>query len=167
MLSPPRSFRLRRSIDPSLNPQFWRHFLAADSLTVKLKAAAMQALRVNVLAQGLLHSNRELPEAIGLVKRQVLWRRHTQLLVDDVVWIEALTCVPLQQLQPAARQLLLLKNRPLGERLFQDPHLQRSPFTVSYLNGLPTRQSCFKYLNTPIHLLETFQPAAIAYFSAG
>ena len=158
MLSTTRSSRLRASFDDTLSAEFWRNFFDPSSLTVKLKRAAKLSFRVEVVEQGLCLSTEPYS------KREYQWQRKVLLCVDDVVWISATTLVPLTQLQPAARHLLLLKNRPLGELLFKDPHLQRSGFSCSWQGNLPVRQSTFIYLHSPIYLRECFHLAAINFF---
>lgn len=151
----------RRHRTPApLNATFWQHFFEANSLTATLKRASRRCFAVRVIQQGLILQARS---------RSYTWQRQVCLLVDDVVWIEATVSIPLATLQPAAKHLLYLKNKPIGEWLFRDPWLQRSAFSLQWESRqgvmIPQRRCQMRYHDSLIHLSESFQPAAIAYFS--
>lgn len=150
----------RRRTPASLNDTFWQHFFEANSLTATLKRAARRCFAVRIEQQGLI---------LQAWPRSYTWQRQVCLLVDDVVWIEATVSIPLATLQPAAKHLLHLKNKAIGEWLFRDPWLQRSAFSLHWQSQLgvmiPQRRCQMRYHESLIHLSESFQPVAIAYFS--
>lgn len=149
----------RRRTPAALTAVFWQHFFEANSLTAKLKQAARYSFGVRLDEQRLVRQ-----------QRAYYWQRRVCLLVDDVVWIEAIVSIPLATLKPAAKHLLQLKNKPIGEWLFRDPWLQRSAFSLHwqpYQNGvIPQRRCRLRYRDSDIVLFESFYPAAIDYFSS-
>ncbi len=165
MLPTTRSNRLCSRFNATLTARFWQHFFDPASLTVKLKHAG--ELRVEVCQQGVCLADRTMLEPLSLRKQHYLWRRQVLLSVDNSVWIEAQTLLPLLSLSPTARRLLLLNDRPLGEWLFRDPNLRRSDFSRQWQHANPVRQSRFDYYHSPLYLQEIFHPPAVAYFSRG
>lgn len=166
MLSPVRTQSRSGGFAATLNATFWRTFFDPTSLTLKLRAAASRGLRVECIRLAWCVPDVATQRSLGLTERNITWCRHVLLHVDDQVWVEARTWIPFATLQPAARHLLFLKERPLGDALFQDPQLQRSDLRLSWAaNGLPLRESRFLYRDTPIYLHEVFQPVALEYFS--
>ena len=99
---------------------------------------------------------------LNLSHKQFVWCRQVTLNVDDEIWIEAKTIVPLLTLQGRGRQLFYIKNQSLGDTLFSDPSLKRSVFEID----LQTRRSVFVFHGQPLQISETFRPKSLDYFWA-
>ncbi|MCD6047980.1 MAG: chorismate--pyruvate lyase [Gammaproteobacteria bacterium] len=128
------------------------NLLDPGSLTKKLQSIAKQSFSVKVLSEGfVLVSPHVFPE-LKLPSKQAVWCRKVELCVDNEVFVQAATYIPLATLQGPGRQLLLLKNRPLGKILFRDPSLKRSPFKISG----NTRSSVFYFYGKPLLVQESF-----------
>lgn len=115
-------------------PCLWRAWLLhAGSFMQRLVQQGVRDARIQVL-----HQHWELPEP---EERQVLdmdFRvyaliREVLIVSMDNVWMFARTVFPLRTLTGQQQQLARLKNRSLGSVLFKDPALQRSAFTIAYL----------------------------------
>lgn len=135
------------------------------SLTEKLQKAAKEHFTVKVIAEGFVLVMPQTVVQLELKGKQMVWQRVVALCVDDEPWVLAKTFIPLPSLQGKGRQLLYLKNRPLGKVLFRDPHLKRSAFEVRMSQEGPVRYSVFNFYGAPLLVAETFLSKAVKYFS--
>ena len=147
-----------KSAHPHFADQCFQHPLGfPGSLTQRLRAAAKKSFHVEsiseIFAPITLDDQLDYLAPVG----QWCWKREVKLMVDNECWVRGTTWIPLTSLQGAARQLLTLKNRPLGDVLFRDPHLQRSEFIFD-ADG-QTRTSMFYFFGQPLAVRENFANA--------
>lgn len=124
------SYRTLKRQNKLIRPELLSWLLEPSSLTVRLKQHC-QHFRVEVLAQYwgrvFLSEGRQLgvPE----------WRwaniREVKLICDGAPWVFARTIIPRATLTGTERKLLTLGNKPLGQLLFNHPHMQRSEFELA------------------------------------
>jgi chorismate lyase len=103
--------------------------------------------------------------------RQRALVREVTLLVNDTAWVYARTIIPLGTLKGKLRYLRHLGNRPLGEKLFVNPTMQREgtmfatissehlPSQLRYKQALGGRRTLFKLNNKPLLVCEIFLAA--------
>jgi len=155
----------RLLIPPLLKP--W--LLDKGSLTEKLRNQ-FGDIEVEVLSECLETPMVTESMQLGLATDAKAWVRCVCLSAEQVPLIYARTVIPNWQPNNPWYQLKQLGNRPLGEVLFQIPHLQRTPFELSrhrceYWPHLKTdspqaltfaRRSIFKQQQAPLLLTEAF-----------
>lgn len=133
-----------------------------SSLTEKLRAAAKDSFVAEVVFEEFISINPKEAPQLNLVAPQKVWCRRTHLQVDGVIWVEAETLIPESSLQHSkVSALQSLGNHSLGDVLFTDPTLTRSPFEVSE----DSRSSVLTFYGQPILIKETFLPVALTYFA--
>jgi chorismate--pyruvate lyase len=125
----------RRRLRNTRVPEMIRPWLHdRGSLTARLKMACTSGdFRVQVLAQGWgrpLYSERAL---LGMRRGEIALVREVALLCGGERWVFARTLIPASTLRGPARRLVHLGERPLGEVLFSDPHMQRGETEVARL----------------------------------
>ena len=101
--------------------------------------------------------------------------REVELLCFGQPWVFARTLIPARSLQGAARRLAFLGDRPLGEVLFADPHMQRGDIQMARITErhrlffratkhlskaeeIWGRRSLFKLAGNPLLVNEIFLP---------
>ena len=132
--------------------QAW--LLDQGSLTERLKQQSASQVTVKVHQQQVLTaryadlSNTEC----------AIWSRQVQLYNQSSPLIEAHTLVLADDLTHTLAPLCQLGQQPLGEYLFSQPTLQRSPILISQLGDLWLRKSVFTLHNCPIVVAEMFYP---------
>jgi chorismate-pyruvate lyase len=94
-----------------------------------------------------------------------VWVRRIELHVDGVPMIAARSATAARHLKGPWRYLPRLQRRPMGEVLFADPIVARSPrvFRVERykgVGGLPSRRSLFIRQGAPLVVEEIFLEAA-------
>lgn len=88
------------------------------------------------------------------------WVRKTQWQFEKKCWIEANLFFPESAVNHETKSILQIREKPIGEILFQDAALTRSPFLFyQYDIFWWTRQSVFHFKQQPLTLIETFFPA--------
>ncbi len=127
---------------------------AKTSLTKILRSYAKKSFHVEVLFEGFVRIQPS--DQLGYLAKvgQLCWHRQVKLWVDEVCWVVGKSWIPLTSLRGRAKQLFYLKNRPLGDILFRDPHLKRSEFIFG-ADGR-TRSSVFHFYGEPLVVREIF-----------
>jgi len=167
---------LIRRISPSRKVQDW--LSTKGSLTAKLRLLCPD-LEVIILSERL-----EIPlvnetQSLGLQPNEAVWVRCVVLKGQGKNWIYARTVIPnFSETNPWAH-LQKLGNKPLGEVLFQDKSVKRTPFTFAtqsletwpYLTGHLgadtakktgyARRSKFTQQGVPLLLTEVFLPGLL------
>ena len=167
-----RRGRVPASLRPGPEMADWLFDL--DSLTKRLKRAG--SFRVVVLRQRLERPLFCERRALGLPDRGLALVRQVHLLCDDKVKVYARSVLPFALLTGGGRGLAKLGGRPLGERLFRDKSMRRSPAEISpvqpgdlfYQWGVTAqvkhegqvwgRRSVFKLADQPLLVNEVFLP---------
>lgn len=165
--------RLRRSALPGQ----WRDWLLDhSSLTRRLQRNCHGDFRVEVLGQRMTRPMLSEARALGRPPHEIALVRQVRLICDQTPWVFARTVVPLPSLRSGLRRLAVLGNKPLGEVLFADPGMYRSPIEVARIHphhrlhrmitptGQPAaahwgRRSVFYLQGNPLLVSEFFLPA--------
>lgn len=132
------------------------------SMTKKMRAISREGVHVNILKHGwgkLTPSEQDSLQS----KQTTVVVREIEMLSGNEVWMVARTAMPPDSLLGKWRRLQRLGTKPLGDLLFKDPQLKRSPFEFQLLrqkNGLDiwARRSIFYLTTGPILLTEVFTP---------
>ncbi len=90
-----------------------------------------------------------------------MWSRKVLLRCGETPWVAAHTLIPMSSMVGALKQLRSLRDRPLGEFLFQDPQLQRLQLEIAQSDELWGRRSLFYLRHKPILVAEFFLPALL------
>ncbi len=149
-----------------------------DSLTAKLRQLDPK-LEVIVLSEKLEQPMVNEAQSLGLPPQEPTWVRCVLLKGGGKNWVYARTVIPhFSETNPWVH-LQNLGNQPLGEILFQDSSIQRTPFTFSnppldtwpYLSSQITierypekgyaRRSVFTQQQAPLLLTEVFLPCLL------
>lgn len=119
-------------------PRAWRGWLLdRGSLTRRLQEHSRGDFSVTVLRQSWGKPRRDEAMALGIPFRQHALIREVVLSGQGQPWVFARSVIPLQALHGKRRFLGTLGNRPLGELLFRNPHIQRGPiFLASWPRAL-------------------------------
>jgi chorismate--pyruvate lyase len=103
----------------------------SESLTRRLKQASRGDFRVRLLRQ---HFERPLfceRRALGLDDRALALVRQVHLYCGGEIKVYARSIIPLEVLRGRSRRLGRLGGRPLGEMLFRDKSMRRSPMEIA------------------------------------
>src|SRR3989338_64373 len=120
-----------------------------DSLTARLKQFTQDRIQFHVL-----YNHWENDDWV----RRIEWR------CDQQTWITGLVIIPKKTLHANNNELMQVREKPIGEILFQDKNLTRSEFTFKQLGEKHwQRTSTFYFRENPLCVTETFLPA---FFSA-
>ena len=119
----------RHAVDPRLI-EWLTH---PGSLTAKLRAASPQ-FRVRVLRQTQAQPHSDERRLLGLKAHQHAWVREVTLCAGDLPLVFAHSVLPLQNVRGAWHLFAGLGARPLGEVLFTDPGIDRSPLGFSRID---------------------------------
>lgn len=152
--------------------------LDSASLTRRLKQACGGGFRVALLGQRFERPLWSERRALGLADTALALVRQVHLLCDDQVKVYARSVMPLSLLHGSGRGLAHLGRRPLGERLFRDKTMRRSPMEVARIEpgdlfydwAVPEgvapdgplwgRRSVFRLAGRPLLVNEIFLPPA-------
>ncbi len=146
---------------PSATLQSW--LMDPGSLTHRLKAMSHGKFNVQVLEEGWAQqcSPSLLQCFLPHVARQRMWSRKVLLRSGDTPWVAAHTLIPISSMIGPLKQLRNLRDRPLGEFLFQDPQLQRLQLEIAQRGELWGRRSLFYLQHRPILVAEFFLPSLL------
>lgn len=155
---------------PSLQlPRRWRGWLLdSGSLTARLVALSAGDFRVEVVAQGWGRPNLSEARALRIDPRLRVLVREVRLIGHGQAWVHARSLIPSTTLTGPHRKLAHLGNRPLGEVLFQDPSMERSPIETALVplyrdnQRAWARRSVFRLDGKPLLVSEVFLPQLLA-----
>jgi chorismate lyase len=155
----------------------WEWLNSEDSLTARLRQLSNNRTHIRLLSAGW---GEIYPEEQTLLGRDgKYWVREILHLHLQHIWIWARTIIPAQTL--SITQLDGASPQPLGDILFQDPHLTRSPKALALLpeqhpyqrtaalhnntskRSCWARRSIFWYHQQPLLIAEVFLPAFFDY----
>ena len=150
-----------RPIPHSLLPASWRNWLLdKGSLTLNLKNLAPGRFSVKVLNSLFTRASLSEANALNVPPRQMVYVREVALCIDEKPVVLARSVIPRTTLTGAERQLLFLKNKPLGEYLFTHKRMTRSNIEVKrgQANHRPVwaRRSVFRLNHKPLLVSEYF-----------
>ena len=147
----------------SLVAQPWRQWLLdTGSLTQSLKNLAPNRFSVQVLHTGFARASLSEARTLGISTTEQIYVREVALCIDNTPYVFARSIIPRSTLTGEERQLLFLRNRPLGEFLFKHKHMTRGKIEVKQglVNQQSTwgRRSIFKVSDKPLLVSEYFLP---------
>lgn len=130
------------------------------SMTQRMRAISTN-IQIIVLQNQLGLLSREEQNSLKIPHRKSVLIREIEMFCNNELWITARTAMPLESLQGKWRKLKNLGNKPLGDMLFKDAKIQRSPFQFQLLcddKGFDVwaRRSLFYLDQRPILLTEVF-----------
>jgi len=145
----------------------WRQWLLdKGSLTQRLKALDGQ-FSVDVISTRYGRPHLSEARLLGIHPRMQVYIREVALCINNQPVVKARSIIPRSTLTGLERQLLWLKDKPLGEFLFQHRNMRRGPIEVKLgkLQGEQVwgRRSCFYLNQKPVLVGEWFLPALIDY----
>lgn len=111
-----------------------RQWLLDDgSLTRRLRALCPGRFRVRILHQGWDTPLINEAQHLGIRLHQRVFRREVVLYCAERAMVYARTVIPARTLKGRLSRLAKLGEKPLGEILFTDPHIQRREFEIARL----------------------------------
>ncbi|MBL4584785.1 MAG: chorismate lyase [Pseudomonadales bacterium] len=111
------------------------------SLTQKLKSASDGQFEVRVIQESWQSvDDADERSLLGLAQTDTALIREVALCCFGVPWVYARSVLPANTLVGPEEQLKLLKNKPLGEVLFQHPNMRRGPIHLSQLSPQTVNQ---------------------------
>ncbi len=145
----------------SLLSQPWRAWLLdKGSLTQNLKDVSPGNFSVSVTYTGFGRPSLSEAKALNIASRQQVYIREVALCIKGKPVVLARSVIPRSTLTAGERQLLFLKNKPLGEFLFSHKNMRREPIQVKSgkVNGTSVwaRRSVFKLNEKPLLVSEYF-----------
>lgn len=159
-LALPRRGWCRRLPGLSLEERDW--LTHVDSLTARIKALSPD-VRVRLCYEGV---GRAKPDERHILQSRVVYVREVELIALGCPVVRARTTLSLGALTGPWRFLSTLGSRPLGERLFADRGMKRSPFVFCWQRRqkerVPARLARICRKGHPIVLKETLLPKLFA-----
>lgn len=152
-------------ITPPLHDKSWQLLNYSGSLTALLRE--ISAGKVQHHLQRREWSSPQDWEAalLDLPLQERVWIREIEWNYAGEVWVRGRVVIPQKTLREPQCQLLKeFGAEPLGELLFTDPNLSRSPFRIEALaNGDWLRSSLFYFHQHPVLVTEIFTPALLNF----
>lgn len=146
--------------------------LDAGSLTQRLIRASGGQFKVQLICHHWQRPRRSEVRLLGMGCRERGIVREVILLCRDQPWVFARSVIPARSLSGHRRRLRTLNDSSLGEMLFRDISMRRSPFQIARIEGsdeqIPAtlRQPCslwgrrcrFELAGKPMMVSEIFLP---------
>jgi chorismate--pyruvate lyase len=145
-------------------PPVWQQsLLAPGSLTRRLQALSDGTFKVRVLEEGWVQGSAQTISIFGKRKAaQIMWSRRVLLCGHGQPWVAAHSLIPFSSVQGSLRQLVRLRDRPLGGFLFRHPQLRRGEPELVRLSDHWGRRSVFHLQGKSLLVAEFFLPELIA-----
>lgn len=124
-----------------LAPAIKRLLLERSSLTQYTRQQQGIEWRVELLQQGWCHPSLSEAQCLGLLPHNPTYRRTVLLRYGADPWMYAWTLIPKQAAAGHFHSLVTLGEKPLGNVLFNLPHVQRSDFELALLT--PAHQAFY------------------------
>ena len=144
-------------------PKIWRQcLLAPGSLTHRLQTLSDGHFKVQILDEGWVQGHPRTIAIFGKRKAtQLMWSRRVLLCGHGRPWVAAHSLIPVTSVQGSLRQLVRLRDRPLGGFLFRHPHLRRDEPELVRLGDHWGRRSVFHLKGKSLLVAEFFLPEVI------
>ena len=145
-------------------PEYWKDWLLdAGSLTARLKKAFPGTFEVQVILHNWDRPTLDERRFLDMGDREQASVREVILHCNGVPKVFARSILPASSLENENRQLLFLKDRPLGAFLFAQPNLERSAIELTQTtdkqgNNVWGRRSRFMLNHKPLAVCEYFLP---------
>ncbi len=142
----------------------------SGSLTAKLKAQFPGSFQVDVLFQDWEQPTADECRFLAINEQEEANIREVMLICNGIPMVFARSILPAATLEGKNRELLDLRNRPLGEFIFSQPELERGPIEITRVPDLHGhtvwgRRSQFMLNHKPLAVCEYFLPALFAGYS--
>lgn len=148
---------------PRPAPEWCDWLLEPGSLTQRLQIVSQGTFKVRVLEEGwCYHKSGNRDPFSTSVARQMMWSRSVLLYGFGVPWVAAHSLIPVSSLRGSLRQLVKLRDRPLGGFLFKHPSLIRYEPQIVKVNDHWGRRSLFQLEDRPLLVAEFFLPALMS-----
>lgn len=127
-----------------------------ESLTQLLYQATHNQIQHHLLFTG--WGNAHLGECVSLdiSESDKVWIREINWVYNNKAWVHARTLIPEKMMTDACSKLLNCGSQPIGEILFTDPNLLRTPFEFASVNNTLARRSIFHFYQCPLLVTEIF-----------
>lgn len=144
-------------------PQIWQqNLLEPGSLTRRLQALSDGTFKVRVLEEGWIQGSPQTISVFGKRKAtQLMWSRRVLLCGYGQPWVAAHSLIPFSSVQGSLRQLVRLRDRPLGGFLFRHPQLRRDEPELVRMPDHWGRRSVFHLQGKSLLVAEFFLPELI------
>jgi chorismate--pyruvate lyase len=147
----------------SLLPRkFSSWLLDKGSLTLRLKNLAPGSFSVKLLYTGFARASVSEASALNINFREQVYIREVALCIGNKPYVFARSVIPRSTLTGIERQLLWLREKPLGEFLFTHKNMSRGAIEVKQgeVNTRTSwaRRSIFTVNNKPLLVSEYFLP---------
>ena len=149
-------------------PDNWKSWLLdTGSLTARLKKTYSGSFDVSVLFQDWGRPTHDERQFLSIDDREQASIREVLLICSGQPRVFARSILPASSLEGKNRQLLHLKDRPLGAFIFAQPDLKRGPIEITQVRGengqlIWGRRSLFTLDDKPLAVCEYFLPETIS-----
>jgi len=157
----------------------WELIGHTGSLTEHLRQVTQHQIQHHLLCANWNHATAAERQALSLDETERTWVRRIEWRFQNALWVHARAVFPESTIQVTEATISGLGVQSLGEVIFKDPGLRRSPFTFSMLSKdstlysvTPTiidssdsvwaRQSILYYKDHPLLITEIFVPETYA-----
>ncbi|NIY49504.1 chorismate lyase [Cedecea colo] len=161
-LSQLRALRFFAEVPDGLSAAFLDWLLLEDSMTKRFEQHCSR-VTVDIIREGFVSADEQLPEAEMLPPAQRFWLREILLCGDGVPWLVGRTVVPEATLDGPEMALQKLGTTPLGRYLFSSSTLTRDFIQIGRSAELWGRRSRLRLSDKPLLLTELFLPASPLY----
>jgi chorismate--pyruvate lyase len=158
----PANWREARQLYDGLPTGLLDWLTDSGSLTARLKQLSDGTFRVKVLSERWVLATAAQRRLLSQQYcSRLMWSRHVQLCVHDRPWVAAHSLIPFSSMKGRLRQLMLLRDRPLGGFLFEQPGLRRRTPELACVNQGWGRRSVFELGVYPLLVAEFFLPVML------
>lgn len=161
-----------------LTPIQWQRLTHSDSLSQYLRQITANTIQFHLRSAEWSHPNLDEYQALDLTTPEPCWVREIDWCYQDHLWCFGRVVIPQNSLENKNQVLTDIGRRSLGDILFSDPMLTRSPFEICRLlphhayyqacckkrtanttsKELWARRSIFHFNKKPLLVAETFLP---------
>lgn len=168
------SNRLSKELLPQRHLQY---FIDPRSSSKWLREITNNQIEFRLVLAEWGHANLEECLMLNIIPNTLVWIREVEWVYQDTLWVYARVVIPETSLVKEAKKFTEIGSQSLGDILFTDPCLKRSPFEICRLtqnhpyymyackdiNWFPkelwARRSIFHFHNQPLLINEIFTPA--------
>ena len=131
-----------------------------ESLTKRLRHFTRNAITHHLFYDNWGDANPLEYGALAIDPSVKTWIRRMEWRLDNTTWVICSVVIPETSITDETEELKHIKQRSIGDILFQDNTLKRSEFTfIENANNQWTRHSIFYFKKQPLLVVENFQPA--------
>lgn len=142
--------------------------LDEGSLTRRLQKLSGGDFHVEVVEERWLRTS---PAQVTLLPKRfqgrMMWSRRVLLCGEGEAWVAAHSLIPVDSLRGDLRQLVKLRDRPLGGFLFRYPELRRQAPQIAPVGTHWGRRSVFYLHEKPVLVAEFYLPALMRRLQVG